>query len=102
VLADGIKTHVESAHGFSAWGAVQLDGIKTRVESVYGFSAWRAGQVDGIKTHVESAYGVCNQRLKLQHGVPLSKFAFDVNLRRYMKEGGGDGEEGEAGWCRLY
>ena len=46
----------------------------------------RAVQVDSIKTRVETAPAVCNQRLKLKCDEPLSKFAFNVDLRRYRTE----------------
>ena len=42
-------------------------------------------QVDSIKPRVESVPGICNQRLKLKSDEPLSKFAFNFNLRRYIE-----------------
>ena len=44
----------------------------------------RALQVDSTTPRVESANDVCNQRLKLQYDGPLSNFAFNLNLRRYI------------------
>jgi hypothetical protein len=39
----------------------------------------RAVQVDSIKPRIDSAPGVCNQRLKLKYGEPLSNVAFKFN-----------------------
>ena len=45
---------------------MQVDSIESRVESAYGFSPW-----------------------KLTYDEPLSNFAFECNLRRYLEGTGG-------------
>jgi len=49
----------------------------------------RAVQVAIVKAGVESAYGF--QHLKLEYDEPLSNFAFNSNLRRFIKEPSFDG-----------
>ena len=56
---------------------------KTQVHVMRGASKTKLGwaaQVDSIKTSVESAWF---QRLKLKCDEVLSRFAFNLNLRRY-------------------